>query len=69
MRILQMYPKDITFICEFTLSDLAKLRTAMDMITVNFDQTIPEEVEAKDFLVDNFVKFLEETIKGATDGT
>lgn len=67
MRILQMYPKDITFLCEFSLTDLIKLRAVMDMVQINFDKTKPEEVEIKDFFVNNFMDFLEATIKGATD--
>jgi hypothetical protein len=66
MRTLQMYPKDITVVCEFSLTDIVKLRTVMDMVTVEFDKDKPEEVKVKDFFVNNFMEFLEFTIKEAT---
>jgi hypothetical protein len=68
MRILQMYPKDITLLCEFTVSDLMKIRGAMDMVQVNYNAGKPEETELKDFLTINFMQFLDTAIKGATDG-
>ena len=61
-----MYPKDITIVCEFSLTDLVKLRTVMDMVTVEFNADKPEEVEVKEFFVNNFMEFLEFTIKEAT---
>lgn len=66
MRTLQMYPKDITLVCEFSLTDLVKLRAVMDMVTVNFNAEKPEEVEIKDFFVNNFLEFLDYNIKEAT---
>ena len=67
MRLLQMYPKDITVICEFSIVDLMKLRKAMDMVEVQFNQMNQEEVEAKDFLTINFMEWLDTCIKEATN--
>lgn len=62
-----MYPKDITLLCEFSLEDLIKLREAMNMVQVNFNAESPDEVEIKDFLISNFMQFLDSAIRGATD--
>jgi len=67
MRTIQMYPKDITIVCEFSATDLMKIRKAMDLIEVQFDRNKPEEVEAKDFLTINFMEWLDATLKEVLD--
>jgi hypothetical protein len=62
-----MYPKDVHFLVEMSLVDILKLRKAMDLVEVQYNQMIPEEEEAKDFLVGDFMDWLNFCIKEAGD--
>jgi hypothetical protein len=61
--IISIESRDIFFITEFSFKELKMICDAMDMVTVDFDATIPEQVEAKDYFVGDFYLFIKEIVE------
>jgi hypothetical protein len=71
IRVLDVLHKDVYVIFEVSLVALEKIKLALDMSTINFDGSKPEEAEAANFLTNDFYSVIEEIIdkiKGRQNG-
>ena len=65
MKVIDIAPRDIYFLIEFSLAELQKLRIVSTLLMSKPEQT-PEETEALDFL-DNFFTEVDEILKETGD--
>ena len=57
-EIVDIRPKDVYATVDFSVAELKKIKTAMDISTVNFDGNEPEQVEAKNYYLEKFYPFI-----------
>lgn len=71
IQLIDVVPKDIHIVFEMKLSDVFKLKKALELAVVDFDGTKEEEKEAADYLQDHFYPSLMEVlnqIRNSGDG-
>ena len=69
MRVLKVFPIDVSLTCEFRLSEIKKLLTVLDNCTITVSADIEGSFEARDFVVDELHPELKRLIKDFDDGS
>lgn len=69
MRFLDMKPKDIYCLFEITLSDLKKLKLALEHTTLDLDLSDPVQLEASEYITKELYPTVAEIVKDIGDGT
>ena len=69
MQVIDVAPKDIHILIDFSLKDLLNLKIILDNTTFNFDGDNTNHVEAKEFLEGPLYQITTSTIKELTDGS
>ncbi len=59
-KILSIEPRDICFIFELTLKEIVKLNTVANMMVIDFDGNKEEEVQAKDYFINDFFPLIKD---------
>lgn len=59
-KILSIEPRDICFIFELTLKEIIKLNTVANMMVIDFDGNKEEEVQAKDYFINDFFPLIKD---------
>ena len=68
MRIVDIAPKDIHILVDFSLKELLNLKLVMDNMSFDFDGSNPSHIEAREFLEGPLYQIVTSTIKELTDG-
>jgi|GEM_PF-1908643 len=68
-KVIDVRPKDVYATVEFSIAELAKLRKALDLSTINYDGKTPEEKEAVEYLQDVFYPFIDHFLEDMKHGT
>jgi hypothetical protein len=63
MKILDIYPKDIYVVCEFSSKDIEKLHKALGLTKINYDGKDKEEAEAVRYLTEAFFPAINEIMR------
>jgi hypothetical protein len=59
MRVIDLYPRDFYVTIEISLREVQKIVTALGKAELKFDGTVPHEVEAIQFIKEQFYPLLE----------
>ncbi len=65
--VVSVQPRDIYVLVEFSIDEIQKILTVMDLIELNYDGTDKEQAEAKKYFVDKFYPFFKELKKELID--
>lgn len=68
MNVVDIAPKDIHILLDFSLKELLNLKLILDNMTFNFDGDKQNHVDAKVFLEGELYSTITSTIKELTDG-
>lgn len=61
--VVNVQPRDIYVLIEFSLGEIKKIVKMMDLIQLNYDGTKKEDVEAQKYLIDEFYPFFKQMKK------
>ena len=68
MRNIEIFPDDVVIVTEFRMSELKKIQRAMVNTTVALNLSDPDDKEAHDFFVGNFMNWINSTLKTIENG-
>ncbi len=69
MKVIDVAPKDIHILVDFSLKELLSLKLILDNMSFDFDGTKESHINAKDFLEGDFYHVINSTIKELVNGT
>ncbi len=69
MHVVDVAPKDIHILMDFSMKDLIYLKQILNNMTFDFDSNVPEQQAAADFLNNTFYPTINDTIEDLTNGS
>lgn len=63
MKLLSVEAREIVAVFEISLSDLKKLKRAMDLTELNCNSDVPGDVEATEYLIKEFYPYIDRVLK------